>query len=98
PCHYLLSLHGALPISRFCTRNGAALCLCTDSGMRGQSAAPGKGIWGILVDGKLNLSQQCALTARRANSTLGCIKPSTASQARGGDRKSTRLNSSHVSI
>ena len=32
---------------------------------------------GILVDRKLNLSQQCALATKRANCTVGCIRPST---------------------
>ena len=35
-----------------------------------------------LVDSKLNLSQQCVLADKRATCTLGCIKPSTASQVR----------------
>ena len=43
-----------------------------------------EGDLGVLVDGKLNLSQQCALAAKRANCTLGRTMPSTVSWARGG--------------
>jgi len=53
-------------------------CIFTNWGKRGWRAASGKeGIW---VGGKLNTTQQRALAAKRANSVLGCIKHSIASQ------------------
>ena len=50
----------------------------------------------VLVYSKLNMSQQCALAAKKANSFLSCVNRSTASRQRRDKPHSAQHSSDHI--
>ena len=57
-----------------------------------ESSPKGKDL-GVLVDGNLTVSQQCALAAQKATRVLGCTQSSVGSRSRGGFSPSAPLSS-----
>ncbi|GAB0184972.1 hypothetical protein GRJ2_000962500 [Grus japonensis] len=63
---------------------GVAKCKVYRLGGEWIQSSPEEKDFGVLGDEKLNMSQQCALAAQKANHVLGCITSSVTSRLREG--------------
>jgi len=72
------------PSARSCTWIGATPVINTGWGVKRLRAALKEKDLGVLVDEKLNMTQQCAVTAQKASGILGYITRRVSSRLRKG--------------
>src|SRR5690606_41517775 len=94
---YPLSLHDALPISCVGRRRVAAQAIATGEDQLGHALAERGAERQQLVDDRLLLEREAQALAAPAQAPQVLVQQAGPSAAYG-DRKSTRLNSSHVKI
>ena len=70
-----------MPVNNLVPRSQQCSYQCK-LGDEGTEYSPAKKNLRILVDNKLNMSKQCALTAQKANYILGCIQRNVANSTR----------------